>query len=410
MNTKNNWGIVSNLVAGLAMAGISIRFSAAHFTYVLIVFALFLAFFYWKKRTLSLPVATIRPMCWGLLLFYGLNFLTALPAWDTGSMRLAAEYAGMAIPFFMMYFLRGHCPVDTGVRWGIAVGGIVSCALGLYQLFALHMDRILSFSAHPNSFGTNLFMLITMSGYYLYRAGGGFSRLAWAALLCAEGFCLYHSGSRGAIIGLLGGLVLAGLLMLWQRRKEIGKRAILSGFLAIVVAFSLGYGYMHFGENAGRSAGERGIMLEASLHMWEDHKLLGVGLANWQDNYYSDTYHPATGRERGLDMPHNMPVYFLSTAGIVGLFGYLAFWVLSLYSLYKARTSPVDKGLLFAACVIFFAFTLQGLVDTTIINKIPAKIYFALMGYFFACCLPGQLAGQEDPQGDKHESTTGRPA
>ncbi len=405
MNTKNQWAMASNLVAGLAMAGISIRFNSAHFTYVLIVFAIFLAFFYWKKRPLALPMAGIRPMCWGLLLFYGLNFLTALPAWDTGSMRMAAEYAGMAIPFFMMYFLRGHFPVDAGIRWGIAVGGIVSCAFGLYQLFVLHMDRILSFSAHANSFGTNLFMLITMSGYYLCRARG-VSRLAWAVLLFLEGFCLYHSGSRGATFGLLGGLVLAGLLMLWQRRKEIGKRAILSFFFSIVVAFSLGYGYMHWSENAGRSAGERGIMLEASLHMWEDHKLLGVGLANWQTNYYSDTYHPATGREQGLDMPHNMPAYFLSTAGVVGLFGYLAFWFLSLYSLYKAKASQVDKALLFAACVIFFAFTLQGLVDTTIINKIPAKIYFALMGYVFACCLPGQ----PDFRGDKNESITGRPA
>lgn len=32
----------------------------------------------------------------------------------------------------------------------------------------------------------------------------------------------------------------------------------------------------------------------------------------------------------------------------------------------------------------FFAFFFQGLVDTTIINKIPARIYFGVLGYGMA--------------------------
>ena len=36
------------------------------------------------------------------------------------------------------------------------------------------------------------------------------------------------------------------------------------------------------------------------------------------------------------------------------------------------------------ALIPFFAFFIQGLVDTTIINKIPARMYFALMGYLTA--------------------------
>lgn len=36
--------------------------------------------------------------------------------------------------------------------------------------------------------------------------------------------------------------------------------------------------------------------------------------------------------------------------------------------------------------MIFLSFFLQGLVDTTIINKIPARMYFALMGSFIPLC------------------------
>ncbi len=400
--------MVSQVVAGFLMADISVRFSSAHFTYALIAFVMFLIYFYWKKRTLVTPVSAIRPMCLGLLLFYGLLALTALISGDKANMRVALDYAEMCLPFFMLYFLRSHAPVDAGVRWGLALGGVIVCSYGLYQHEVLQLDRILSFSAHANSFGTLLFLLIPMAAYSLGRAGNILSRLVWAALLGVLGYCLFLTGSRGAIGGLLGGFVLAMLLLGWQMRKEIHPRTLLLGLAAIIAAISIGYGYVRLDEDASRSAGERAIMIEASVHMWEDHQLLGVGLANWQANYYSDTYHPAEGTEQGLSMAHNMPIHFLSTAGAMGLFGYLAFWALSLYSLCRAKKSGVNKGLLFAMYTIFFAFSLQGLVDSTIINKIPAKLYFALMGYFFACTLPQRA--EEIPQGGSDESITGRPA
>lgn len=46
---------------------------------------------------------------------------------------------------------------------------------------------------------------------------------------------------------------------------------------------------MVFGINSYRdnaSGGERTIMLESSYRMWKDHKLSGIGMAHWKENYY----------------------------------------------------------------------------------------------------------------------------
>ena len=378
--------IMPELVAFFLMADLSVRFSAAHFTYALIAFALFLIFYYVKNRTLSTSMDAIRVISRGFLIFYGLLFLTALLLWDKASMRMALDYAEMVIPFFMLYFVRQHFSVDRGIEWGILLAGAITCSFGLYQHFVLHINRVNSFFAHPNSFGTYLFMLVAMTVYYLWQEKGSVSRLVIAGVLLLEMVAFFFTDSRGSIAGLFGGVLLSLGLWGWQKRKQINKRVILAAVSAVLVLLVMGFGYMHFSKDATRGGGERVLMIEASMNMWEDHKLLGVGLANWQVNYYSDTYHPAAGREKGLDMPHNMPAYFLSTSGLVGFLGYLSFWVLSLYGLYRSQVYGADKRLLFAMYVIFFAFTLQGLVDATIINKLPAKIYFALMGYYFGCC------------------------
>ena len=93
--------------------------------------------------------------------------------------------------------------------------------------------------------------------------------------------------------------------------------------------------------------------------MWKDHKLLGVGLANWRKEYtthYVDKeevrkaahqYYiylkqkkcgkysakedaawqkAALRAELGFRLPHNVTVWFFSTTGILGGVGYLFFF------------------------------------------------------------------------------------
>ena len=49
-----------------------------------------------------------------------------------------------------------------------------------------------------------------------------------------------------------------------------------------------------------KAGGERFMMIESSLRMWEDHKIAGIGLNRWKDNYYGE-YRPEKAVEENLD-------------------------------------------------------------------------------------------------------------
>ena len=42
-------------------------------------------------------------------------------------------------------------------------------------------------------------------------------------------------------------------------------------------------------------------MIESSLRMWEDHKIAGIGLNRWKDNYYGE-YRPEKAVEENTDI------------------------------------------------------------------------------------------------------------
>ena len=135
------------------------------------------------------------------------------------------------------------------------------------------------------------------------------------------------------------------------------------------------------GKSITRAGGERAQMIQASIAMWKDHKVLGVGAGHWGEAYYGP-YKPADIHEKGHSMPHNMPIFFLSTGGIVGVAGYGIFVIISAVTLTQIVKMKKDPACGLAVYMVFLSFFLQGLVDSTIINKIPARMYFALMGSF----------------------------
>lgn len=120
------------------------------------------------------------------------------------------------------------------------------------------------------------------------------------------------------------------------------------------------FGYMqnHRNTDMARLGGERIFMLSSSYEMWKDHKLSGIGVNSWETYYYSDRYHPEGAQEQHLTMPHNMFIYFLSTAGIIGGLGFIGYTILTLIGLLRL---PYENNWLAEWCilVIFIAFLLM---------------------------------------------------
>lgn len=392
MNDTMTSGKLNLIVMGL-LTIICVRFSASYFSYALGMFVLYFlydAYISHKNQKKFWPDTnkTGRYLLGGTALFYLILLGDNLLLNDWQSVAKGVDIALLSVPFYMFFFLESKHGIGQGIRWGVLAGSTIITVYGLYKGL-LGMDgRYESFFAHPNHFGTAIAMLCPFLCMIFWKEQKIWKKVGIGILILAMLFCLYKTGSRGAIAAFFVGVIISLGSMLWLYRSRIsGKTKKMIGIFLVLICLIGGaaFGYLQSErKGAAKIGGERIIMLEASYEMWQDHKWMGIGMDRWGEYYYSPQYHPKTGHETNLSMPHNMFIYFLSTAGIWGGIGYLLFLGLSVWGLYKTAGVIDNPWLSAAMLAAFWAFTIQGLVDTTIINKIPSRIYFALMGYYMA--------------------------
>lgn len=384
---------------------ISWSFKSSYFSYALILFALFLVmdgvysarmhYAFCPKRNQLFYI-----MSAGIFIFYLVFNITSILHWNQLDLAESLDYTWLCFPFFMTWWILSKYDAETGFLWGILVGAVIACIIGLHQWYMNPGLRIESSYAHPNHFGTMINLTLPLIAYFMLSIKNRVYRILSLCTMAMQLICLYLTGSRGALIALIGAAVLG---MLWTyfnlRKYKIDNFAKYIFVLVVAVLIGGGFSLYHMGqerhmdvvkmaetgESIAQAGGERAQMIQASIAMWEDHRLLGVGAGHWGEAYY-ESYKPADIHEEGHSMPHNMPLFFLSTGGILGAAGYGVFIVLSVIVLNGLVKKEKDFYFGLAICMIFLSFFIQGLVDTTIINKIPARMYFALMGGFIPLC------------------------
>lgn len=382
---------IANVVIFLFFVIISWCFKASYFSFAIGLFTLFIVsevIYKYKYGVRILPHGSESFRYWstGIFMLYLLFLLAAVFHHDRSDIVQSINYMCLTAPFFMTWWISGRYSVEKGVKWGILVGMLIACGIGAYQWYLQPGIRVQSSYASPNHFGTMIDITVPFIAYFMLSCKNTIYRIIASIVLLGQAFCLYATSSRGALIGLMGGLILSTLVSWFVARQGTQfhfRKSVVALVLGLVILGGFGAYYMEHGRTESHLGGERMFMIEASIDMWKDHPLIGVGAAHWYENYYGK-YHPEGASEKGLTMPHNMPLYFLSTGGILGGIGFIAFYVLSFVGLYLALRKQGSFLLSICALISFFAFFIQGLVDTTIINKIPARMYFALMGYLTA--------------------------
>lgn len=396
---------ISNIFLFFIMIIISWEFKASYFSYALILFVLFLmidGYYSFHHQLSFLPKRnkTFYVILLGILSFYLAFNFTSLMHWTHIDLVKSMDYTWLCFPFFMTWWILSKYDAERGFRWGILVGAVIACVIGLHQWCINPGIRIESSYAHPNHFGTMINLTLPLIGYYAVHVKNNAYRILSVCTMIVQLGCLYLTGSRGALLALIGAVVL-GMLWAYVSLKEyknirFGKYACV---FIILILIGGGFTLYHMGQernldvvrmaetgdSVAKAGGERMQMIRASIAMWEDHKLFGVGAGHWGEAYYGQ-YRPSDIHEEGHSMPHNMPLFFLSTGGLVGAAGYCIFIILSIVALMKVVKMGRSLKWGIAVYMIFLSFFLQGLVDTTIINKIPARMYFALMGSFIPLC------------------------
>lgn len=325
--SRNCYYFVTNLVAGLSIFILNVRFSVAYVSYFWIISFLYLIYCVWYGRINRIAIVRICRTDWtdlkiliaGIFIFYGLLLVSGLLLGDKSSMKTAVEWFLYACPFFVLFILSGSYNINKGIAVGIFLAIIANAILGESQLIGDNLYnpggvRIQGSFNHPNSFGSVLAWTIPFVGYFLYRSKTTSQRVFASFILVLSFLCLFLTDSRGAAVSLITGLVVTALIYALVHRNQLGIRQKLAVvFLCLVLAVGTG-AVLNSSVHNTRGLGERQLMWSSSMQMWEDHKLLGVGIGRWPENYYSERYHPAEGHEMGHYFPHNMPIYFLSGA------------------------------------------------------------------------------------------------
>ena len=211
-----------------------------------------------------------------------------------------------------------------------------------------------SFLGNPAFLSEYLILLVAFSGIVFYYS---FRSRIWrylSALLVAIIIpTLFISNTRGALVGLLAGLIFWLLLIITKGRQYLVVRRVALGFLVAVI-FGMGTfwatrqapvwqevpGLSRLAEIgvSDSSVQTRLIALGVSWQAFKERPLLGWGLENYKvayNKYYNPEY--ARYEAAWFDRAHNKVAEMGVTQGLVGLLSYLAIFVVLFYLFFKKR-------------------------------------------------------------------------
>lgn len=268
----------------------------------------------------------------------------------------------------------------------------VNCALltlsaaGFYQFFTSPTGtRIKGYIHHWALFSDLLIFGVTILIIYcLYAKESHILRAISAIVSILACFLIVVSGARGGIIGFcLGALIF--LLIRNVYIKRVGVKKLVIGSLTVILAVICvgGAFWLNFHQSQADAVrsydGERILIWQSSYHMWQEHKIAGVGLGHWEEEYNSHYILPQA-KQHDIWHAHNQFLYFLSSAGLLGGIGYLIFSLgLFIYFCKKAKEHP-DDIVISALLWALLAIMIQGCVDATLLRNYIMRAYSLYLG------------------------------
>ncbi len=164
-------------------------------------------------------------------------------------------------------------------------------------------------------------------------------------------YAIYASGTRGAMVGVVVGLLLYGLaevIIIKDRRRRYGLLGLLLAAVVLLAglwfyrdsAFVKGLpfaSFLNLSPFSGTGA-TRLIAWQAAWRGWLAHPVFGWGLNNFNiifNQFYNPESLRYTAYETWFDRAHNVFLEHLTTTGAVGLLAYLGIFAAATAVLYK---------------------------------------------------------------------------
>lgn len=208
-------------------------------------------------------------------------------------------------------------------------------------------------------------------------------------------FILYHTATRGAILGLMVGAIVASLIVAWRSTGKTRRLALVPTIAVVVLALSFlavkntsfvqtspvlsRFANISFTEATTQS---RLIIWQMSLQGFKEHPVLGWGPENY-NLVFNKYYQPELFRqEPWFDRSHNVFFDWLINAGLLGLLSYLAIFATTLWGLWRLLKNKNELSLvaiftgLLVAYFIHNLFVFDHLVSYLLFFTLVALVNF----------------------------------
>jgi O-antigen ligase len=257
------------------------------------------------------------------------------------------------------------------VQDGIRVNGTLGNAayLGTYALFNIFLA---------------LFLMVHTS---VTETGARMRMVLYGAVALLQTFVLYHTATRGAMLGLLVGVGVTMILVaLFERERLVMRKIAIGALLAILVLVG---GFIAFRNTSfvrespvlarfasisltEKTTKSRFMVWDMAYQGFKEHPIRGWGMENF--NYvFNEYYNPNMyDQEQWFDRAHNVFFDWLIAGGIPALLAYLSLFGCALYCIWRrARAlSVLEKSVLTGLLAGYF---FQNLF---VFDNITSLIYF----------------------------------
>lgn len=218
--------------------------------------------------------------------------------------------------------------------------------------------------------------------------------ILYGAIIVIDFVIMFFTATRGAILGVVGGAVLAALLLVLQHPRSKNAWRIGVG-IGIILVLSLGFWAVRGASWVQRieplqriasislsdtTTASRFMNIGMALKGFEEKPLLGWGQENYAivfDKYYDPGMY---GQEPWFDRVHNIIFDWLVAGGILGLLGYLSLYATALWALWRSGAfSAIERSImtgLLAGYLFYLLFTFDNVTSYLLFATILAYIAF----------------------------------
>jgi O-antigen ligase/tetratricopeptide (TPR) repeat protein len=235
-------------------------------------------------------------------------------------------------------------------------------------------------------------------GLYLIFAKGflreNWQKISILIIIIFHLFCLYNTNTRGAVVGLLGGLFLAGIINIFTTKKESKKIwftsiLIVSTISVMVLSFILvkdsqfvknNKVLVRFAEISVDSGTSQARLLNwgIAIEGFKERPILGWGMGNYSyvfDKYYVPEMY---GNESWFDHVHNIVFDWLIAGGAVGLVLYLLVLLILTWTIWRnTEYTHLERNIFIGLVAAYF---IQNLFVFD--NQVSYIYFFILLAIF----------------------------